>query len=247
MDANGDLFGITNGILLNQGTVFEIKKTASGYASTPTTVVNFNSLEHPARRPDRQFQRQSVRRDPDGGANHGVRGHGQRLCSRGAGEAAAERRRPVSAQPLDHAGQFQQRGTTGPGGHGWNPRGDLIADSNGDLFGTTEAGGSGTAANPAEGTVFEIAKTPTGYDSTPTTLVTFNLDDPSGPGGPVAGLLADANGDLFGTSSFGGKRNSKVNEAQCSRSSRLRTGYAAAPTILVSFTGSPTALSQRAA
>jgi hypothetical protein len=47
MDANGDLFGITNGTLLNQGTVFEIKKTAGGYASTPTTVVSFDSLEHP--------------------------------------------------------------------------------------------------------------------------------------------------------------------------------------------------------
>ena len=48
------------------------------------------------------------------------------------------------------------------GADGANLRGDLTADSNGDLFGTTS------------GTVFEIAKTPTGYASTPTTLVTFD-------------------------------------------------------------------------
>ena len=38
----------------------------------------------------------------------------------------------------------------------------LIADANGDLFGTTSAGGAGNA-----GTVFEIAKTAGGYASTP--------------------------------------------------------------------------------
>jgi len=49
--------------------------------------------------------------------------------------------------------------------------------------------------------VFEIAKTASGYASTPTTLVTFN-----GSNGetPVAGLIADAAGDLFGTTQAGG-------------------------------------------
>jgi uncharacterized repeat protein (TIGR03803 family) len=42
----------------------------------------------------------------------------------------------------------------------------LIADHNGDLFGTTTGGGAN-----GFGTVFEIAKTASGYASTPTTLV----------------------------------------------------------------------------
>ena len=55
------------------------------------------------------------------------------------------------------------------GDDGELPQGDLIADANGDLFGTTSFGG----ASPFDGTVFEIAKTASGYASTPTTLVSF--------------------------------------------------------------------------
>src|SRR5271163_2083940 len=47
---------------------------------------------------------------------------------------------------------------------GADPEGDLIADSNGDLFGTTSGG-----VADADGTVFEIVKTARGYASTPTT------------------------------------------------------------------------------
>ena len=56
------------------------------------------------------------------------------------------------------------------GANGAFPDGDLIADANGDLFGTS----SGSGANGDFGTVFEIAKTAGGYASTPTTLVRFN-------------------------------------------------------------------------
>ncbi len=42
-DAKGDLFGTTaQGGANDDGTVFEIAKTAHGYASTPTTLVSFN-------------------------------------------------------------------------------------------------------------------------------------------------------------------------------------------------------------
>ncbi len=51
------------------------------------------------------------------------------------------------------------------------------------------------------GTVFEIAKTATGYASTPTTLVSF---DGTNGESPYGGLIADANGDLFGTTFAGG-------------------------------------------
>jgi uncharacterized repeat protein (TIGR03803 family) len=53
-----------------------------------------------------------------------------------------------------------------------------------------------------DGTAFEIAKTGGGYASTPTTLVSFNGADGAGP---VAGLIADAAGNLFGTTSDGGE------------------------------------------
>jgi uncharacterized repeat protein (TIGR03803 family) len=55
------------------------------------------------------------------------------------------------------------------------PDGSLIADANGDLFGTTGEGGAND-----DGAVFEIVETPTGYASTPVTLGRvdeFSLDD----------------------------------------------------------------------
>ena len=43
IDAAGDLFGTTeNGGPTNDGTVFEIAKTAIGYAGTPTILASFN-------------------------------------------------------------------------------------------------------------------------------------------------------------------------------------------------------------
>ena len=75
------------------------------------------------------------------------------------------------------------------------PSGRLIADADGNLFGTTTDGGAHRL-----GTVFEIAKTDTGYASTPTILVSFcALADCADGSSPFAGLIADASGNLFGT------------------------------------------------
>jgi uncharacterized repeat protein (TIGR03803 family) len=79
---------------------------------------------------------------------------------------------------------------------GVTPYASLIADGNGNLFGATYGGGA-----PGYGTVFEIAKTSSGYASTPTTLVSFNNNDGANP---FAGLIADGNGNLFGTTINGG-------------------------------------------
>jgi hypothetical protein len=82
------------------------------------------------------------------------------------------------------------------------PWGRLSADANGNLFGTTAQGGaSDCEPDCGNGTVFEIAKTAGGYASTPTTLVIFNGTDGASP---YAGLIADANGNLFGTTTYGG-------------------------------------------
>jgi hypothetical protein len=70
------------------------------------------------------------------------------------------------------------------GGNGAYPEGTLIADTAGDLFGTTYGGGT----TNSDETVFEILKTSAGYASTPITLVNF---DGSNGAGPIAGLTAD--------------------------------------------------------
>ena len=65
--------------------------------------------------------------------------------------------------------------------NGSSPTGSLIADANGNLFGTTSGGGNGAGA----GTVFEIVKTAAGYSSTPTTLVNFNITYGASPIGSL--------------------------------------------------------------
>ena len=81
------------------------------------------------------------------------------------------------------------------GTNGVSPRGGLSIDAAGNLFGTTEGGGPGLG-----GTIFELAAP--GH-TTLTTLATFGLDDPHGAA-PVAPLLIDAAGNLFGTTTGGG-------------------------------------------
>jgi len=86
---------------------------------------------------------------------------------------------------------------------GDHPLGPLLADMHGNLYGTTEAGGGGCildASSPGCGTVFEFAA-----NGKKTTLYKFK----GGTDGarPAAGLIADANQDLFGTTSGGGASN----------------------------------------
>lgn len=75
----------------------------------------------------------------------------------------------------------------------------LIVDSAGNLYGTTGAGGTGCAPYGC-GTVFELQKTAAGWQVT--TLYEFlgGMDGTS----PGAGLVFDAQGNLYGTTFLGG-------------------------------------------
>ncbi|KQT46536.1 hypothetical protein ASG52_12455 [Methylobacterium sp. Leaf456] len=75
--------------------------------------------------------------------------------------------------------------------------GSLIADPQGNLYGTTAAGSANSG-----GTVFKLtvdASSPTGY--TTSTLVSFDGTNGSGPSG---GLIADGQGNFYGTTASGG-------------------------------------------
>ena len=81
---------------------------------------------------------------------------------------------------------------------GANPFGGLVLDSNGNIYGTTYAGGPSN-----QGTVFELSK----KGSTWTETVLHLFDDISGSDGyyPYGGLTFDAAGNLYGTTLYGGK------------------------------------------
>src|SRR4051812_1939021 len=180
-DAAGNLFGTTQmgGAFSGFGTVFEIAKTGSGY-SAPTTLVSFNS---------------SNGGDPN-----------SNLIADAAGNLFGT---TVAGGPYNSGTVFEiaKSGSgygvpttlaTFTGSNGASPFAGLIADAAGNLFGTTGRGGAS-----GDGTVFEIAKTGSGY-SAPTTLATFTAS----PGVyPYGGLIADTAGNLFGTTEEGGAYN----------------------------------------
>jgi uncharacterized repeat protein (TIGR03803 family) len=82
------------------------------------------------------------------------------------------------------------------GSTGAHPATGLVMDGNGNLYGTTTNGSSGSA----DGGVFELAH----GSSTPTPLASFN-----GTNGnePSASLVIDSSGNLYGTTFFGGASN----------------------------------------
>jgi len=89
---------------------------------------------------------------------------------------------------------------------GANPTGTVILDGAGNLYGTASAGGSGSCVNFITneqlgcGTVFklDLATNP------PTETVLYSFKGGSDGDGPIAGLITDAAGNLYGTTSAGG-------------------------------------------
>ena len=81
---------------------------------------------------------------------------------------------------------------------GSSPAGGVVFDAHGDIFGTTTYGGTFGTINGGYGTVYEIAA----GSHTITTLASFN--GTTGGGLPNSGVVVDAQGNIFGTTSTGG-------------------------------------------
>jgi uncharacterized repeat protein (TIGR03803 family) len=82
------------------------------------------------------------------------------------------------------------------GRDGGSPRSDLLIDSQGNLFGTTAAGGKAGA-----GTVYELIS---GSSGTWSESIVFSFGVPGSGFEPQAGLIQDARGNFYGTTGFGG-------------------------------------------
>src|SRR5580693_8172995 len=87
------------------------------------------------------------------------------------------------------------------GNDGQSPAGGVVFDKAGNLYGVTNEGGS-TCPSPGCGTVFQLAP-PTQKVGrwTETILYGFNGNDGSIP---VGGAIIDGNGNLYGTTAYGG-------------------------------------------
>ena len=188
--------------------VFELAKTANGYADALTTLAGFSAANN------NSPNAVSI----DGGGNlFGTTSTG------GPGGAGT-----VFEMAYSAGGYGAPATLVGfNGSDGASPSGGVIADANGDLFGTTQSGGA-----DGGGTVFEIAKAADGYAGASHHVGRLQRRRIR-PQARPAPLIADANGDLFGTTYLGGAdRDGTVFEI-----AKTADGYASTPTTLVTFNG----------
>jgi uncharacterized repeat protein (TIGR03803 family) len=175
---NGDLYGITSyGGNTNQGTVFKI--TPSGAL---TTLVSFNGA-------DGLFPSAALIQATNGYL-YGTTSSGGANCAQGCGTVF--RMTPSGALTTLYSFCSQTNCTDGE-----YPSGPLVQAANGNLYGTTELGGAN-----GKGTIFEIT---TG--GTFTTIYSFCSQSGCTDGTDPQGALvqAEQNGDLYGTTAFGGQ------------------------------------------
>jgi uncharacterized repeat protein (TIGR03803 family) len=171
-DGAGNLYGTTyQGGANDQGTVFEV---AAGTRAL-STLVNFNNSngEYPSAR---------LVLDTTGNLYGTTSGGG----ASGAGtvfEVAAGTRTLSSLVTFNRS-------------NGTAPNADLLLDGTGNLYGTTSYDGGANAS----GTVFKVAAGTHSFS----TLATFNYINGEGP---WAGVIADAAGNLYGTTRGGGPNN----------------------------------------
>jgi uncharacterized repeat protein (TIGR03803 family) len=107
----------------------------------------------------------------------------------------------------------------GQPGDGANPQSNLTVDSSGNLYGTTENGGSADA-----GTVFELDT------SGVLTLLYSFAGSPDDGAFPVAGIVRDSSGNLYGTTRGGGPSGNGI---------VFKLDTSGSLTILHEFAGSP--------
>jgi uncharacterized repeat protein (TIGR03803 family) len=168
IDSQGDLFGTTqNGGANNDGTVFEI--TAG--SGTITTIASFNSST--GTNPWGQLMIDSA------GNLYGTTNHG------GANSDGTVFEVVAGSHTITKIADFSSTaGTLSTSG--------LIEDSSGNLYGTTNLGGTNS-----DGTIYKIAS----GTNTITVLASFNGTNGSVPRG---GVVMDSSGNLYGTTTNGG-------------------------------------------
>ena len=220
IDASGNLYGTAtlggggyvDGEVFGDGTVFEIARTAGGYASTPIVLATFNGTNG--------YQPYGNLLADANGNLYGATAFGGDF-GKGTVFQIAWTAGGYASTPIVLA-SFN-------GTNGYEPNGGLIADAGGNLYGTTYAGG-----DSGYGTVFQIARTAGGYSSTPIVLASFNKTN---GGRPVAGLIADASGNLLGTTTIGGAYSTITRNGGgvVFEIAKTAGGYASTPIVLTSF------------
>ncbi len=175
MDSSGDLFGTTSGGGIGDGTVFELVPSASGY--TESIIYTFAGFPSDGTGPWSDLILDSsgdIFGTTAFGGAHRV-GTAFELVKSSGG---------YTEKILYSFGSVQ--------GDGLNPDGTLVMDKSGNIFGIATAGGPNNS-----GTIFELVNSSGSY--TEQAAYTFPFGSSY-----VSGLLADSQGNLYGSSMTGG-------------------------------------------
>ncbi len=210
-DKAGNLYGTTSvGGANGLGAVFKIGKTGK-----ETILYSFTGGS------DGCFPYPGVIRDSAGDLYGVASEGGDGFCNSGVGVVFK----------VDTTGGETVLHTFGGGSDGANPSSALIFDSHGNLYGTTQNGGSEACGGTGCGTVFEVSP-----DGDETVLYAFcSLSDCADGEGPLFGpLVIDRGGNLYGTTIFGGAY-SNCNGGTCGAVFELDAS--GKETVLHSFTG----------
>ncbi len=185
-DNAGHLFGTTvDGGLYGDGSVFEL--SGVGY-STMTTLLSFTGAlgAYPGIGPD------ALMLDSSGNLYGTTEGGG--LAPYGTSEGTVFELSGANHSTYTTVAEFTGNSGATPGA---DPLGNLAMDSSGNLFGTTQSGGS-----YGDGTVYEIS--PANHYAF-SILTAFTGSTGASPGAsPYGGLVLDGAGNLYGTTNLGG-------------------------------------------
>jgi uncharacterized repeat protein (TIGR03803 family) len=197
-DSKGDLYGTTSyggragGVCGTSGcgTVFELIKTGGTY--TEKVLYAFTGGT------DGANPSSGLVRDTNGNLYGTTLGGGGSGCSSGAGCGTVFK--------VNSTGNEEVLYSFTGGADGANPSASLILDATGNLYGTTANGGKfgGACTSWGCGTVFKV--TPTGKE-----VVIYRFKGRADGQTPVAPLVRDGKGNLYGTTSTGGD----VNNIDC--------------------------------
>jgi uncharacterized repeat protein (TIGR03803 family) len=186
-DRAGNLYGTTHsGGTSSGGTAFKLKKNGSGWLLTPLYEFSYQS---------------SGGANPSGGVIFGPDGslYGTASTSN-SGFGTVYKLQPSASACKTSICYWTENVLHGfaAGSDGHQPTGNLIFDQAGNIYGTTQAGGTF-----GYGTVFKL--TNSGGDWTESVLYSFAAGQDGNQ--PTDGVVMDSAGNLFGTTPYGGINN----------------------------------------
>ena len=195
-DAAGNLYGTTKYGGINYGTVFKLTLNPDGTYSHGI-LHSFTGYPNDGAAPD------GLMADAAGNLHGTTTFGGASSCGGfGCGTVFRLTKNPdgTYTETLLHSFTGSSDGWFG-GSDGQYPFSGLIADGTGSLYGTTLYGGGSGCETHGCGTVFRLMPNP---DGTYSESVLYRFTGGRDGAAPYAGLLADATGNLFGTTSAGG-------------------------------------------